>query len=144
MGFGGMKIDMKGGPHVPASDVERSKRFYERLGWRFDADLVPPQAVRIVQFTQPRAADADSSGDAAVPGPPGSAEGLVLVSDIERAHDELVSRGIRATEVFYAPRLTPEAHPEGGASDGSFFSFNDPDGNVWTIHQASAQLPERT
>jgi len=33
---------MKLGVHiVPVSRIERSKQFYERLGWRFDADLAP-------------------------------------------------------------------------------------------------------
>jgi catechol 2,3-dioxygenase-like lactoylglutathione lyase family enzyme len=26
---------------IPVSDVERSKQFYERLGWRFDDDVAP-------------------------------------------------------------------------------------------------------
>jgi catechol 2,3-dioxygenase-like lactoylglutathione lyase family enzyme len=35
-------IDMRLEVHViPVTDVERSKQFYERLGWRFDADLAP-------------------------------------------------------------------------------------------------------
>ena len=33
---------------IPVSDVERSKQFYERLGWRFDADVAPTNDVRIV------------------------------------------------------------------------------------------------
>src|SRR5437016_13362765 len=38
---------------IPVSDVERSKRFYQRLGWRFDDDVSPFDGVRIVQFTPP-------------------------------------------------------------------------------------------
>src|ERR1700704_2861138 len=38
---------------IPVSDVERSKRFYKRLGWRFDDDVSPVDGVRIVQFTPP-------------------------------------------------------------------------------------------
>jgi predicted enzyme related to lactoylglutathione lyase len=53
-GTSGMGVDMKLEVHVvPVSDVERSKQFYERLGWRFDADLAPTSGVRIVQFTPP-------------------------------------------------------------------------------------------
>ena len=26
---------------IPVSDVERSKQFYQRLGWRFDEDVAP-------------------------------------------------------------------------------------------------------
>ena len=39
---------------IPVSDVDRSKQFYERLGWRLDADDAPLDGLRIVQFT-PRA-----------------------------------------------------------------------------------------
>jgi predicted enzyme related to lactoylglutathione lyase len=41
---------------IPVSDVERSKQFYERLGWRFDADVAPANDLRIVQFTPPGSA----------------------------------------------------------------------------------------
>ena len=39
---------------VPVSVVDRSKEFYERLGWRLDRDIAPMEGLRIVQFT-PRA-----------------------------------------------------------------------------------------
>ena len=39
---------------IPVSDVERSKQFYQLLGWRLDADDAPAKNVRIVQFTPPR------------------------------------------------------------------------------------------
>ena len=32
---------------IPVSDVERSKRFYQSLGWRFDDDVSPVDGVRI-------------------------------------------------------------------------------------------------
>jgi catechol 2,3-dioxygenase-like lactoylglutathione lyase family enzyme len=36
---------------IPVSAVERSKEFYQRLGWRLDDDAAPAKDVRIVQFT---------------------------------------------------------------------------------------------
>jgi predicted enzyme related to lactoylglutathione lyase len=36
---------------IPVSDVDRSKRFYQLLGWRLDADDAPAKNVRAVQFT---------------------------------------------------------------------------------------------
>ena len=39
---------------IAVSDVDRSKEFYERLGWRFDDDVAPMEGLRIVQFTPPR------------------------------------------------------------------------------------------
>jgi predicted enzyme related to lactoylglutathione lyase len=38
---------------IPMSDVERSKQFYQLLGWRLDADDAPAKDVRVVQFTPP-------------------------------------------------------------------------------------------
>jgi hypothetical protein len=34
---------------IPVSDLERSKQFYQLLGWRLDADDTPAKDVRIVQ-----------------------------------------------------------------------------------------------
>ena len=51
----GKQVDMKLEVNVvPVSDVERSKQFYGRLGWRLDFDdAAPSNGVRIVQFTPP-------------------------------------------------------------------------------------------
>ena len=38
---------------IPVSDVDRAKQFYQRLGWRLDADVAPLDGLRIVQFTPP-------------------------------------------------------------------------------------------
>jgi catechol 2,3-dioxygenase-like lactoylglutathione lyase family enzyme len=38
---------------IPVSDVDRSKEFYERLGFRLDGDVAPMEGLRIVQFTPP-------------------------------------------------------------------------------------------
>ena len=69
----GKQVDMKLEVDViPVSDVERSKQFYGRLGWRLDADDVAPvNGVRIVQFTPPGSACSVTFGKgitAAVPG----------------------------------------------------------------------------
>ena len=38
---------------IPVSDVDRSKEFYQRLGWSLDRDVAPMEGLRIVQFTPP-------------------------------------------------------------------------------------------
>ncbi len=49
-----MKIDLKiEAVVIPVSDVDRSKRFYEGLGWRLDADFGFDNGFRVVQFTPP-------------------------------------------------------------------------------------------
>jgi catechol 2,3-dioxygenase-like lactoylglutathione lyase family enzyme len=70
---------------IPVSDVERSKRFYQRLGWRLDDDVAPAKDLRIVQFTPPGSACSVTFGKRITPAAPGSAEGGLVVSDIEAA-----------------------------------------------------------
>ena len=36
---------------IPVSDVDRAKKFYQRLGWRLDDDVAPFDGLRIVQFS---------------------------------------------------------------------------------------------
>jgi catechol 2,3-dioxygenase-like lactoylglutathione lyase family enzyme len=38
---------------LPVTDVDRSKAFYQGLGWRLDADIVIDERHRVVQFTRP-------------------------------------------------------------------------------------------
>ena len=41
---------------IPVSDVDRSKRFYQDMGWRLDADFTDGRDWRVVQFTPPGSA----------------------------------------------------------------------------------------
>ena len=38
---------------IPASDVDRAKRFYQGLGWREDVDIAGPHGYRAVHLTPP-------------------------------------------------------------------------------------------
>lgn len=38
---------------IPVADVDRSKAFYSKLGWRLDADFPFDNGFRVVQFTPP-------------------------------------------------------------------------------------------
>ena len=38
---------------IPVADVDRSKAFYTKLGWRLDADFAFDNGFRVVQFTPP-------------------------------------------------------------------------------------------
>jgi catechol 2,3-dioxygenase-like lactoylglutathione lyase family enzyme len=132
---------------IPVSDVDRSKEFYQRLGWRLDDDVAPLDGLRIVQFTPPGSGASVTFGTGLTTATPGSAGGGLIVSDIEAAHDQLVSRGIGATEVWHGPPFPPEARQPGPdperTSYGSFFSFNDPDGNTWLVQEVTTRLPGR-
>jgi catechol 2,3-dioxygenase-like lactoylglutathione lyase family enzyme len=142
------RIDMKLEVDViPVSDVERSKQFYQRLGWRLDEDVAPANDVRIVQFTPPGSACSVTFGNGITAAAPGSAEGALIVSDIEVAHDELVGRGIDVSGVWHGASFPPEARLSGAdpkrTSYGSFFSFNDPDGNAWLVQEVTTRHPGR-
>src|SRR5436190_15472368 len=142
------KVDMKLEVVViPVSDVDRSKEFYERLGWRLDDDASPLEGLRIVQFTPPRSGTSVNFGQGLTTAAPGSAEAGLIVSDIEAAHDELVGRGIRVSDVWHGPPFPPEARQPGPdperTSYGSFFSFNDPDDNMWIVQEVTTRLPGR-
>jgi catechol 2,3-dioxygenase-like lactoylglutathione lyase family enzyme len=132
---------------IPVSDVERSKQFYQRLGWRLDADDAPAQNVRIVQFTPPGSGCSVTFGKGLTAAAPGSAAAGLIVSDIEAAHDELIRRGIDATEMWHGAPFPLEARLRGPdpkrMSYGSFFSFNVPDGNTWLVQEVTTRHPGR-
>src|SRR5512132_2849426 len=118
-------VDMKLEVHViRVSDVDRSKEFYERLGWRLDADDAPLDGLRIVQFTPPGSGTSVTFGQGLTTAAPGSAEGGLVVSDIEAAHDGLVGRGIDVSDVWHGPPFPVEARQPGAdperTSYGSF------------------------
>jgi len=132
---------------IPVSDVDRSKKFYERLGWRLDGDVAPLDGLRIVQFTPPGSGASVTFGKALTSAAPGSAEGGLIASDIEAAHDDLAGRGIDISEIWHGPPFPPEARQPGPdpqrTSYGSFFSLNDPDGNTWLVQEVTTRLPGR-
>jgi predicted enzyme related to lactoylglutathione lyase len=146
MGVG--KLDMKLEVDViPVSDVDRSKQFYERVGWRFDDDVAPLDGLRIVQFTPPGSGTSVTFGQGLTTAAPGSAEAGLVVSDIEVARDELVARGIAVSDIWHGPPFPVEARQPGPdpehTSYGSFFSFSDPDGNTWLVQEVTTRLPGR-
>jgi catechol 2,3-dioxygenase-like lactoylglutathione lyase family enzyme len=132
---------------IPVSDVDRSKKFYQHLGWRLDDDVAPLDGLRIVQFTPPGSGASVTFGTGLTTAAPGSAGGGLIVSDIEAAHDELAGRGIDVSEVWHGPPFPPEARQPGPdpehTSYGSFFSVSDPDGNTWLVQEVTRRLPGR-
>ena len=132
---------------IPVSDVDRSKEFYRGLGWRLDGDAAPLEGLRIVQFTPAGSAASVTFGQGITTAAPGSAEGGLIVSDIEAAHAELVGRDIDVSEIWHGPPYPVEARQPGPdperTSYGSFFSFTDPDGNTWLVQEVTTRLPGR-
>ena len=71
------------------------------------------EGLRIVQFTPPGSGTSVDFGQGLTTGAPGSAEGTLTVSDIEAAHDELVSRGIEVSDIWHGPPFPVEARQPG-------------------------------
>jgi catechol 2,3-dioxygenase-like lactoylglutathione lyase family enzyme len=133
---------------IPVSDVDRSKEFYTQLGWRLDADFVFADDFRIVQFTPPGSGCSVSFGEGVTSAAPGSAKHLeLIVSDIEAARNDLLSRGVRAVEVFHGSPFNPSKRISGPDPDHtsyrSYGSFEDPDGNEWLLQEVTVRLPGR-
>jgi len=133
---------------IPVSNVDRSKEFYARLGWRLDVDFQPGNGFRVVQFTPPGSACSIAFGDGVTPAEPGSAHHLELVvSDIVVAREELAARGANPTEVFHGSPFSPAGRISGPdperASYKSYALFEDPDGNSWTVQEVTTRLPGR-
>ena len=143
---------------IPVSDVDRAKGFYERLGWRLDADYESGSDFRVIQFTPPGSGCSVIFGKNVTAAAPGSVQGLYLiVADIGAARDELIRRGVEIGEVFhdaggvyagpddpylFGRRRVSGRDPE-HRSYRSFASFSDPDGNGWLFQEVTTRLPGR-
>ena len=143
---------------IPVSDVDRAKEFYQRLGWRLDADFAAGEDYRVIQVTPPGSGCSIIFGKNVTAAEPGSAQGLYLiVSDIEAARNELLGRGVKISEAFHDAagvyagtdepylfgRLRVSGPDPEHRSYRSFASFNDPDGNGWLLQEITARLAGR-
>ena len=132
---------------LPVSDVDRSKRFYEGLGWRMDGDFKTGDNWRVVQMTPPGSPCSIHFGKGITQAMPGSIKNLYLiVSDIKAARAELVGRGASVGEPFHfgsiGGPLLPGPDPE-GRSYMTYATFSDPDGNSWLLQEITTRLPGR-
>ena len=99
---------------IPVSDVDRAKEFYERLGWRLDADVSPSADIRLIQFTPPGSGCSVQFGKDLTLAVPGSGESVYLiVSDLEATRAELVARGVEMGEIFHEGSLGGRFHESG-------------------------------
>ncbi|TWD81739.1 catechol 2,3-dioxygenase-like lactoylglutathione lyase family enzyme [Kribbella amoyensis] len=137
---------------IPVSDVDRAAEFYDRLGWRVDADFRNGDA-RLLQFTPPGSPCSVIFGTGVSPSTPGSSQFMVLaVTDIEAARQELVDKGVDASEVyhdgtggyaFFDPDVRAPGPDPDRRSYASYVTFNDPDGNGWMLQELTTRLPGR-
>ncbi|HTU37104.1 MAG TPA: VOC family protein [Acidimicrobiales bacterium] len=129
---------------IPVSDVDRAKEFYQRLGWRLDADIARGEHFRAVQFTPTHSSCSIAFGMGLTTAEPGSAKRLLLVvTDIEEARNSLANCGIDVSEVFHLDGgRVPGPDPE-RRSYQSYAAFQDPDGNEWQLQEITSRLPGR-
>jgi predicted enzyme related to lactoylglutathione lyase len=134
---------------IGVTDIDRAKAFYERLGWRLDADF-SHGGDRVIQFTPPGSPCSIHFGTNATPAKPGAIQRLYLiVSDIEAARADLVKRGVAVSAIFhYANGPAPFGGQVNGLapdrqSYGSYATFSDPDGNGWLLQEVTTRFPGR-
>lgn len=143
---------------IPVSNIDRAKQFYAKLGWRLDGDFADGDDFHLMQFTPPGSGSSVIFGKNVTAAAPGSAQGLYLiVSDIEAARRDLLSRGVDVSEVFHGaaglyagkdePYLFGRVRVSGPDAEHrsyrSFASFKDPDGNGWLLQEVTTRLPGR-
>ncbi|MEV7633494.1 VOC family protein [Microbacterium sp. NPDC089318] len=109
---------------VPVTDVDRSKDFYVKIGFNADHDQQVNDELRFVQMTPPGSACSIAFGTGlGVDLEPGRQNTIqVVVPDADEALAHLRSVGVEAR----------------GVDDlawGRFVTFDDPDGNTWTLQQ---------
>ena len=113
---------------LPVADLDRSIAFYrDQVGFRLDHDT-SNEHMHVAQLTPPGSGCSIVVGDlpAQREMEAGSMRGLQLVvSDAQAAREELLSRGIEASEI----QVFDER------DGGTFFGFADPDGNTWSVQQ---------
>lgn len=114
---------------IPVTDIDRAKAFYsDQAGFAVDVDVTPAPNVRVVQLTPPGSSCSITIGTG-LPHlsdmPPGSIKGIHLVVDnIERAREELVSRGVSVGDI--------DDSSGGGVR---YAEFTDPDGNLFLLQE---------
>ena len=117
---------------VPVSDLDRSIAFYrDQVGFNLDHDTTT-EHMHVAQLTPPGSGCSIVVGD--LPSQremePGSMRGLQLVvSDAQAAREELLSRGVEASEL----QVFDER------DGGTLFGFADPDGNTWAVQQLTVR-----
>jgi catechol 2,3-dioxygenase-like lactoylglutathione lyase family enzyme len=138
---------------IGVSDVDRAKTFYEKLGWRLDADFAKGDEFRVIQFTPHNSQASLIFGKGITSMNPGSINSLTLaVDDIEAARKDLIDRGVKVSEVFHyagGPFNNTGTNPRVSGRDAegrsyfSFASFEDPDGNGYLLQEIQTRLPGR-
>ena len=105
---------------IGVSDVDRAKTFYEKLGWRLDADFAKGDDFRVIQFTPHNSECSIMFGKGVTSPKPGAVKSLTLaVEHIEAARDDLLSRGLKVSEISTLPVARSTTRQRTHASAGA-------------------------
>lgn len=108
---------------IPVTDIERAKTWYEKVGFKVDHDQTVNDNLRFVQLTPPGSACSICIGKGLTSMKPGSVDMILcVIADADKAREELLAKGIDATDVDQQPW-------------GRFVYITDPDGNKWSLQQ---------
>jgi catechol 2,3-dioxygenase-like lactoylglutathione lyase family enzyme len=136
---------------LSVSDVDEAAAFYTRqAGSALDVDYHPMPGFRVIQLTPPGSACSVQLGAGLTDAAPGSARATCLaVTDIEAARAELITRGVKVSDIrhkspveTWAGGWAPGADPE-RRDYASFADFADPDGNTWVIQEIGHRTATR-
>ena len=109
---------------VPVTVVDRAKDFYVKIGFNADHDQQVNEELRFVQMTPPGSACSiafgTGLGGTLAPGQQDSIQ--VVVPDADAALAQLRDAGVEANGVDEQ-------------AWGRFVTFDDPDGNTWTLQE---------
>ena len=125
---------------IPVTDIDRSKAYYEQLGFDCDTDHRAGD-FRVVQVTPPGSACSVGFGTGITAAEPGSAQGLhLVVTDIEAAVADVRERGIEVSDPFHfgAEGKVDGVDPQ-RQDYGTFAELADPDGNIWLIQEIASR-----
>lgn len=113
---------------VPVSDIDRAVAFYrDQIGFHLDHDT-RNEHMHVVQLTPQGSGCSIVIGDLPSQNQmaPGSLKGVQLVvSDARAARQELLDRGVAASDIMVFDER----------DGGTFFGFSDPDGNSWAVQE---------
>ena len=117
---------------LPVSDIDREIAFYrDQVGFTLDHHT-QNEHMNVAQLTPPGSGCSIVIGDLPAQNQmaPGSLKALQLVVfDARAAQQELLDHGVEASEVTVITE----------ADGGTFFGFQDPDGNSWAVQEIRAR-----
>src|SRR5439155_1129717 len=120
---------------LPVRDIDRSVAFYrDKVGFHLDHDT-QNEHMHVAQLTPPGSGCSIVFGDlpAQRAMEPGSMKGLQLVvEDAQAARQELLDRGVEVSDVTVFDER----------DGGTFFGFDDPDGNTWAVQEIKARAAQ--